>query len=88
MLGSYDISICGEFCVSAFSAGNSERFNWMIAMLGFTPPYVSTGEHFHPDLFFAAYHRGVNATHSFVDNWDFWPLLEQPLEDLRADYRI
>lgn len=88
VLGDYDISICGEFCVSAFSAGNSERFNWMIAMLGFTPPYVSTGEHFHPDQFFAAYQRGVGATHSFVDHWDFWPLLDHQLEDLRADYKI
>ena len=51
VLCSYDISVNGEFCVSAFTAGNSECFNWMIAMLGFTPPYVSTGAQFHPDDF-------------------------------------
>ena len=88
ILCDYDISINGEFCVSAFAAGNSSRFNWMIAMLGFTPPYVSTEEHFHPDQFFAAYQRGVDATESFVDAWDFWPLMEFQISDLRSRYNI
>ena len=88
VLCNYDISINGEFCVSAFSAGNSERFNWMIAMLGFTPPYVSTGQGLQPADFIAAYMRGINASHSFVDNWDFWPVLEHPLGDLRNEYQI
>jgi hypothetical protein len=88
VLCNYDISINGEFCVTAFSSGNSEKFNWMIAMLGFTPPYVSTGAQFHADDFMAAYQRGVNATHSFVDNWDFWPLLEHQVGDLRNEYQI
>lgn len=60
----------------------------MIAMLGFTPPYVSTGELFHPDQFFAAYQRGVNATESFVDTWDFWPFMEFQISDLRSRYNI
>lgn len=88
VLAGYDISINGEFCVTAFSSGNSERFNWMIAMLGFTPPYVSTGEQFHPDEFIAAYHRGVNASRSFVDDWDFWPLLGHQVDDLRTEFGI
>ena len=88
VLCNYDISINGEFCVTAFTAGNSEKFNWMIAMLGFTPPYVSTGEQFHPDDFMAAYQRGVSASHSFVDNWDFWPLLEHQVFDLRKEFQI
>jgi len=88
VLCSYDISINGEFCVSAFTSGNSERFNWMIAMLGFTPPYVSTGEGLQPVDFTAAYARGENASHSFVDNWDFWSELEQQVGDLRAQYQI
>ncbi len=64
VLCSYDISVNGEFCVSAFTAGNSECFNWMIAMLGFTPPYVSTGAQFHPDDFTHAYARGERASRS------------------------
>jgi hypothetical protein len=88
VLCNYDISINGEFCVTAFTAGNSERFNWMIAMLGFTPPYVSTGAEFHPQEFTAAYQRGVGASHSFVDTWDFWPELEHQIGDLRTAYLI
>lgn len=84
----YDISINGEFCVTGFTAGNSERFNWMIAMLGFTPPYVSTGESFNPADFAAAYERGDNASQSFVDTWDFWPEMQCQLEDLRKQYGI
>ncbi|MDR3403033.1 MAG: hypothetical protein P4L99_11100 [Chthoniobacter sp.] len=88
VLCSYDISINGEYCVSGFTSGNSEHFNWMIAMLGFTPPYVSTGAEFNPADFTAAYMRGSNASHSFVDNWDFWPVLEHQVGDLRTEYQI
>ena len=88
VLGEYDISINGEFCVAAFTAGNSEHFNWMIAMLGFTPPYVSTGAQFHPDDFTQAYARGENASRSFVDTWDFWPVLDHQVDDLRREYQI
>ena len=88
VLCNYDISINGEFCVSAFTAGNSEHFNWMIAMLGFTPPYVSKGTSFHPKDFATAYQRGANATKSFVDHWDFWPLLNKQVNDLHKEYNI
>ncbi len=88
VLCNYDISINGEFCVTAFTSGNSEKFNWMIAMLGFTPPYVSTGAQFQIADFLAAYERGVNAAHSFVDNWDFWPRLEHQVTDLRVEFQI
>jgi hypothetical protein len=88
VLCSYDISVKGEFCVAGFTAGNSEHFNWMIAMLGFTPPYVSTGETFNPADFAAAYARGDNAAKSFVDNWNFWPEMEQQVGDLRQQYQI
>lgn len=88
VLCNFDISIDGEFQVSAFTAGNSESFDWMIAMLGFTPPYVSTGEQCRPEDFLAAYHRGANAKKSFVDNWDFWPLLERQVDDLRSEFGI
>jgi hypothetical protein len=88
VLCDYDISINGEFCVAGFTAGNSERINWMIAMLGFTPPYVSTGESFNPADFTAAYERGDNASESFVDTWEFWPEMEMQVGDLRAKYKI
>jgi hypothetical protein len=88
ILCSYDISINGEFQVAAFSAGNSEHFNWMIAMLGFTPPYVSTGQQFSPGDFFQAYTRGENAIKSFVDAWDFWPEMGRQIDDLRAECQI
>jgi len=88
VLCDYDITIDGEFCVSGFTAGNSEKFDWMIAMLGFTPPYVSTGEQYSPGDFTKAYARGKTATHSFVDEWDFWPRMMHPMEDLRTEYGI
>jgi len=88
ILCDYDISINGEFRVSAFAAGNSNCFNWLIAMLGFTPPYISTGEQFRAADFFEAYMCGASAAESFVDNWDFWPMLEFQIEDLRREYRI
>jgi ubiquinone biosynthesis protein Coq4 len=88
ILCEYDISVSGEFRVSGFTAGNSTKFNWMIAMLGFTPPYVSTGQQFQPTDFTDAYHRGNNAANSFVDTWDFWPELEHPVLELRATYQI
>lgn len=88
VLCGFDISINGEFQVSAFTAGNSERFDWMIAMLGFTPPYVSTGDGFHPDDFFAAWKRGNDATVSFVDSWDFWPEMARPLDEVRDAFGV
>jgi hypothetical protein len=88
ILCSYDISINGEFQVAAFAAGNSEQFNWMIAMLGFTPPYVSTGKQFAPDDFFQAYTRGENATKSLVDNLDFWAEMGRQIDEIRGDYEI
>ena len=88
VLCEYDISINGEFCVSGFTAGNSEKFDWMIAMLGFTPPYVSTGAQCTPADFMAAYTRGENASHSFVDQWDFWPEMQQQVGDLRNAYQL
>jgi len=60
----------------------------MIAMLGFTPPYVSTGAQFHPDDFTRAYARGEDASRSFVDTWDFWPVLDHQVDDLRREYQI
>jgi len=88
ILCEYDISVSGEFRVSGFTAGNSTKFNWMIAMLGFTPPYVSTGQQFQPTDFTDAYQRGNNAANSFVDTWDFWPELEHQVLELRATYQI
>jgi hypothetical protein len=88
ILCQYDISVNGEFQVSGFTAGNSTKFNWMIAMLGFTPPYVSTGEQFRPTDFTTAYQRGNNAAKSLVDTWDFWPELEYQVGDIRANYQI
>ncbi len=88
VLCSYDISINGEFQVAAFTAGNSEHFSWMIAMLGFTPPYVSTGQQCSPTDFFQAYTRGENASKSFVDNWDFWPEMGRQMDDIRTEYQI
>jgi hypothetical protein len=71
VLCDYDITVNGEFMVAGFTAGNSQRFPWMIALLGFTPPYVSTGEAFQPADFLAAYRQGLAATASFVDDWGF-----------------
>jgi hypothetical protein len=90
ILCSYDISMDGEFQVAAFTGGNSQRFNWMIAMLGFTPPYNRSIEegHFSPDDFFQAYARGENSSESFVDDWDFWPEMGRQISDLRAEYKI
>jgi hypothetical protein len=88
VLCEYDISINGEFQVAAFTAGNSEQFNWMIAMLGFTPPYVSTGQQFASADFFQAFARGEKAAKSFVDTWDFWPEMERQIDDLRRECEI
>jgi hypothetical protein len=88
VLCEYDISIRGEFQVAGFSAGNSTKFNWMVAMLGFTPPYVSTGQQFQSEDFIAAYRRGENAVASFVDHWEFWPEMSEQLDDLRKTYQI
>ena len=60
----------------------------MIAMLGFTPPFVSTGEGLHPDDFFRAYQQGAEASGSFVDDWDFWSHMERPLDELRRHYGL
>ncbi|MEM8955455.1 MAG: hypothetical protein AAGD22_14980 [Verrucomicrobiota bacterium] len=88
VLGSYDISINGEFKVAGFTAGNSTTFNWMIAMLGFTPPFVSVGQQCDPKDFVEAYQRGVNAKASFVDHWDFWPFMERQLDDIRDEFGV
>ncbi len=61
---------------------------YVMVRLGFTPPYVSTGQQFQPTDFTDAYQRGNNAANSFVDTWDFWPELEHPVLELRATYQI
>jgi ubiquinone biosynthesis protein Coq4 len=51
VLCSYDISINGEFQVAAFTAGNSQLFNWMIATLGLLPPTFQSGSNFLRPIF-------------------------------------
>src|SRR6266436_8235568 len=38
---------------------------------------------FHPGDFTQAHARGENTSRSFVDTWDFWPVLDHQVDDLR-----
>jgi len=49
---------------------------------------VSTGEQFQSDDFVAAYKRGAGAAASFVDQWDFWPEMNEQIDDLRKTHQI
>ncbi len=35
-----------------------------------------------------AYHRGTGVIRDLFDGWDFWPDLERPLEDVRAEFGV
>ncbi len=94
VLGGFDTTHTGELLVSAFETGVSGRGwvdYWVGGMLhcqlGFAmePGATPARGQFPPERFYAAYARGVGARPSIIDpHWDFWPLLHEPLDDVRA----
>ena len=97
VLGGYGTDPGGEFEVAAFSAGFRRaqsasillfvlcQFDLGVHVAPVTAPQIG---HLDPDRLLAAMVRGSRMNIDLFDGWDPWPVIDQPLEALRAQYGI
>jgi len=98
VLGGYGTDAAGELQVAAFTAGFRTREQSLSIMLfvlcqfdlGIPMVPVAGAEvgNFDAELFFAALRRGAGMTVDLFDDWDYWGVIDQPLDQLRGRYGI
>lgn len=97
VLAGYDTTNTGELLVAGFELGASREpwFDYLVGALlhthhgiPFEPGTEPQCGAFEPEVFYAAYRRGLDAQMETSMNWDFWGLLEQPLSVVREQLRI
>lgn len=97
VLSGYDTTPAGETQVAAFHAGarRKDAFTFIFfVMLQFhlgvrmTPVAPSQHGMFNPQNVLLALQRGAACKIDPTDGWDPWPLMDRPLEAVRAEYGI
>ena len=100
ILGGYDTDMDGEVEVGAFEAGMVQKpIGWEMlldAILDFhcgiaftTANAIEPGRgHFHPERALAAYERGSGCNANLLFDWDWWSVLDEPVDALRERYGI
>jgi tellurite resistance protein len=99
VLSGYRTDPEGELQVLGFHAGcrreEKDPFSFLMFgiaefHLGLAMSPVATGSHgkLDPTLMFRAIERGSKCTIDPTDGWDPWPVMNEPLEDLRKRYGI
>lgn len=97
ILSGYGTDPKGEIQVATFSAGYSsyEVYNWFMFVLSQfqlglqTAPNVPPAQmEMNPLDLIVAYRRGAGMNIDINDGWDFWPVLDQPVDELRRRYSI
>jgi tellurite resistance protein len=99
VLSGYGTDPAGEAQVLAFHAGCRREENDPFSFLMFgiaefqldipmSPIAAGTRGAFDPRQMFRALQRGHACTIDPTVGWDPWPVIERPLEELRAEYRI
>jgi hypothetical protein len=97
VLTGYDTDPSGEVQIASFTAGFYKEdpfsFVFMVLLLfhlgvKLQPIATEAVGHFDPNKAIAAMQRGARLNRDLTNNWDYWPELERPIEDVRRDYGI
>lgn len=96
VLSEYDTSLQGEMLNAAFSGGNTEKLCMdllLATLLQFQAgrqvlPGPKPVGLLLPDAFFRAVARGAAMNVDLLQGFDLWSVVDQPLQDLRANYQI
>ncbi len=100
ILAGFNTDMDGEVNVAAFQSGMSQsEYGWEMLMemildyhqgLHFTTAgLVEPGRgHFHPDDVLHGYERGLRCKVDLISDWDYWAVMAEPVEALRALYGI
>ena len=100
VLSGFNTDMDGEMNVAAFQAGMSRSdYGWEMLMeiildyhLGLkftTAGLVEPGRgHFHPDAALASFERGLRCNLDLIADWDYWSVIDMPVDDLRERYNI
>ncbi|KTC71580.1 hypothetical protein Lbir_1633 [Legionella birminghamensis] len=98
VLGGYDTTPVGELKVASFTAGFRNvgrpwillfiisQFHLGVKTVPIDVPGM-TGE-FNPEEQFLALQRGSLMNVDLFDNWDYWPVMDQPIEQVRQSFNI
>lgn len=100
VLSGFNTDMDGEMNIAAFQAGMSRsEYGWEMLMeiildyhLGLkftTAGLVEPGlGHFHPDAALAGYERGLRCNIDLIADWDYWSVVDKPVDELRERYNI
>jgi hypothetical protein len=96
LLGEYDTTLQGEMLNAAFSGGNTEQLCMdllLATLLQFhagrqvLPGPAPVGL-LQPDPFFRAVARGAAMNVDLLHGWNFWSIVDLPLEEVRRKFQI
>jgi len=97
VLTGYDTDPEGEVEIGSFTAGmkKNDPFGFlMFVMLEFgvglalRPGMDAFPGHYDPERAFRAHQRGAACKRDLTDGWDFWAVVDRPVESLRREYGI
>ena len=97
VLSGYDTDPAGEIQQGAFQAGNRRHdgFAFLLFVLvqfhldiRTTPAAKSQKGFFKPSDVLGAVARGAACKVDLTDGWDFWAVVDRPLDELRRDYGV
>ncbi|MEM8606583.1 MAG: hypothetical protein AAGF92_05735 [Myxococcota bacterium] len=100
VLAGFNTDMDGEMNVAAFQAGMSRSdYGWEMLMeiildyhLGLkftTAGLVEPGRgHFHPEQALRGYERGLRCNVDLIADWDYWSVVDMPVDELRRRYNI
>src|SRR5262249_19085355 len=97
VLTGYAVDPAGELDLAAFTAGmkHEDPFAYLFfpllslcAGLDVSAAAAEEKGHFEPERFMRALTRGAGCNTDLTEGWDFWPLLDRPLDDVRRMYEI
>jgi tellurite resistance protein len=96
VLTGYDTDAEGECQIAAFYAGyiGTEPFGFIFMVLVFFQlgiklgPAEPTRMKFDPEKVIRAMRRGAQINTDLTDHWDYWPLMDQPIDEVRRRYNI
>ena len=97
VLGDYDTTSTEEVLITAFSTGHRRRDPFAYLLFGIfqfhlgvrlTPAALPEVGNFDPASALEAIRRGAAMNVDLTGEWDYWPMMDQPLEAVRARYGV
>ena len=74
--------------VDAFARALGIASSDLRVLIRLTPATTGHRGHFEPERVLRALRRGIACTIDPTDGWDPWPVIDRPLDELRAEYHI